>query len=256
MALTEPERIVKSARTAFEIIEYIHEQDGAELAELAEQFGLAKSTIHGYLATLESLEYLVNEGGKYNLSLKFLYHGTAARNSVPLLGLDNETLATLAEETSLVAWLVVEEHGRAVYIDQVVSDGTVQTYGRISKRTDLHGPASGKAILAHLPKSTVRDIIDSYGLPARTEYTITNEEELFDELATVREQGYAKSKHEVALGVQSVAAPVHHAGKVLGAVSVSGTSNQVDNEHFDAELPEVVMAAADELTEKYARHYG
>ncbi|MFB6165360.1 MAG: IclR family transcriptional regulator [Haloarculaceae archaeon] len=248
--------MVKSARTAFEIIEYVHEQDGADLGELADQLDLAKSTIHGYLATLESLEYLVNDGGTYNLSLKFLYHGTAARNSEPLLGLDDATLGALAEETSLVAWLVVEEHGRAVYLDRVVSDDAVQTYGRISKRTDLHGPASGKAILAHLPTGTVRDIVDSYGLPARTEYTITTEDELFDELEQIRQRGYAASKHEVALGVQSVAAPVHHDGQVLGAVSVSGTSNQVDDDYFDTELPEVVVAAAEELTKEYARHYG
>ena len=255
MALTEPARMVKSARTAFEIIEYIHEQDGAEMGELAEQLDLARSTIHGYLATLESLEYLVNDGTTYHLSLKFLYHGTAARNSVPLSELADETLAALAEVTSLVAWLVVEEHGRAVYLDRIVSDDGVQTYGRVSKRTDLHGPASGKAILAHLPDGTVRDIVDSYGLPARTEYTITDEDELFEELATVRQQGYAESKHEVALGIQSVAAPVTHGGKVLGALSVSGTTNQVDEEYFETELPEMVTSAADELAAKYAHHY-
>lgn len=256
MALTEPARMVKSARTAFEIIEYIHEQDGAGMGELAEQLDLAKSTIHGYLATLESLEYLVNDGTTYQLSLKFLYHGTAARNSVPLANLADETLAALAEMTSLVAWLVVEEHGRAVYLDRAISDDAVQTYGRISKRTDLHAPASGKAILAHLPDSTVRKIIDSYGLPERTEYTISDEAELYEELGTIRQQGYAESRHEVALGIHSVAAPVTHGGKVLGAVSVSGTTNQVDEEYSDTELPGMVTSAAEDLSEKYARHYG
>jgi DNA-binding IclR family transcriptional regulator len=247
--------MVKSARTAFEIIEYIHEQDGAELGELAEQLDLAKSTIHGYLATLESLEYLVREGGRYHLSLKFLYHGTAARNSVPLSGLADPTLSALAEETSLVAWLVVEEHGRAVYLDRVISDDAVRTYGRVSKRTDLHGPAAGKAILAHLPDGTVADIVESYGLHARTEHTITDEETLSEELATVRQQGYATSEHEVALGVKSVAAPVHHGGTVLGAVSVSGTSNQISDDYFDEELPGLVTTAAADLAERYADHH-
>ncbi|WP_276259123.1 IclR family transcriptional regulator [Haloglomus litoreum] len=256
MALTEPGRMVKSARTAFEIIEYIHEQDGAELGELADQLDLAKSTIHGYLATLESLEYLVNEGGRYHLSLKFLYHGTAARNAVPLSGLADGTLTALAEETSLVAWLVVEEHGRAVYLDRVVSNDAVRTYGRVSKRTDLHGPASGKAILAHLPDSRIRDILDSYGLPARTEHTITDEETLFEELSAIRRRGYATSEHEVALGVQSVAAPVHYRGEVLGAISVSGTSNQVDEEYFETELPDVVTLAAADLADQYAERHG
>lgn len=256
MALNEPGRMVKSARTAFEIIEYIHEQDGAELGELTDQLDLAKSTIHGYLSTLESLEYLVKEGGRYHLSLKFLYHGTAARNSVSLSGLADATLTSLANKTSLVAWLVVEEHGRAVYLDRVVSDDAVRTYGRISKRTDLHGPASGKAILAHLPDSRVRDIVNRYGLPARTEHTITDEEALIEELSTIRQRGYAISEHEVALGVQSVAAPVHHGGRVLGAISVSGMSNQVDDDYFKTELPDMVTLAAAELADQYAEHHG
>jgi DNA-binding IclR family transcriptional regulator len=247
--------MVKSARTAFEIIEYIHEQDGAELGELAEQIDLAKSTVHGYLATLESLEYLVNEGGSYHLSLKFLYHGTAARNSVPLSRLADETLCALAQESSLVAWLVVEEHGRAVYLDQAMSDDAVRTYGRISKRTHLHAPAAGKAILAHLPDSRVQRIVDRYGLPARTEQTITDEAALREELSTIRRQGYATSEHEAALGVQSVAAPVRHRGTVLGAVSVSGTSNQVDDDYFETELPDLVTDAAAALADRYAERY-
>lgn len=175
---------------------------------------------------------------------------------MPLSGLADETLFSLAQESSLAAWLVVEEHGRAVYLDRVMSDEAVRTYGRISKRTDLHGPATGKAILAHLPDSRVADIVDSYGLPARTDHTITEEAALFEELATVREQGYATSEHEVALGVRSVAAPVRHRGTVLGAVSVSGTANGVDEEAFETELPELVTTAAADLADRYAEHHG
>lgn len=76
----------------------------------------------------------------------------------------------------------------------------------------------------------VSAIIDNYGLPARTEYTISSEETLREELSTIRRQEYATSKHEVALGAQSVAVPIHHDGSVLGAISVSGTSNQIDDE--------------------------
>ncbi len=255
MALSEPGRMVKSARNAFEIIEYLHDHGGADLGELTEEFDLAKSTIHGYLSTLESLEYLVNDGAGYHLSLKFLYHGTAARNSVPISGQADEILSALADETSLVAWLVVEEHGRAVYLDRAVGDEVVQTYGRISKRTDLHGTAAGKAILAHLSDEMIDTIVDNYGLPARTEYTITDVDELHEELSTVRQRGYATSKHEVALGVQSVAAPVHHEGRVLGAISVSGTSNQIDDRYFEEDLPDVMTTAAADLADRYVEHH-
>lgn len=256
MALSEPGRMVKSARTAFEIIEYVHDHAGVDLDGLTDEFDLARSTLHGYLSTLESLEYLVSDGGSYQLSLKFLYHGTAARNSVALSEQVDGTLSALADETGLVAWLVVEEHGRAIYLDRAVGDEAVQTYGRISKRTDLHGPAAGKAILAHLSDTMIDAIVDNYGLPARTEYTISDGEELREELSTVRQRGYATSKHEVALGVQSVAAPVHHEGRVLGAISVSGMTNQVDDRYFEEALPDVVTTAAADVADRYVEHPG
>jgi DNA-binding IclR family transcriptional regulator len=256
MALSEPGRMVKSARTAFEIIEYIHDHGGADLDEMTDEFDLAKSTLHGYLSTLESLEYLVSDGGSYHLSLKFLSHGIAARNSVPVSGQADTILSALANKTGLVAWLVVEEHGRAVYLDQAVGDEVGQTYGRISKRTDLHGPAAGKAILAHLSDGKIDAIVDNYGLRGRTDYTISSEDELHEELSTIRRQGYATSKHEVALGVQSVAAPVHHEGSVLGAISVSGTSNQIDDRYFEEELPAVVTTAAADLSDRYVEQHG
>jgi len=256
MALSEPGRMVKSAQTAFEIIEYVHDHGGADLEEVTDEFDLAKSTLHGYLSTLESLEYLVSDGGSYHLSLKFLSHGTAARNSIPISGQADGILSDLADETGLVAWLVVEEHGRAVYLDRAVADEVGQTYGRISKRTDLHGPAAGKAILAHLADGKLDAIVDNYGLPGRTEYTIINEEELHEELSMVRRQGYATSKHEVALGIQSVGAPVLHEGSVLGAISVSGTSNQIDDRYFEEELPALITTAANDLADRYVAQHG
>lgn len=256
MALKEPSRMVKSARTAFEIVEYIHQQDGAELDELAAHFDLAKSTVHGYLATLEALEYVIRERGTYRLGLKFLYHGMAAKNSRPVSHIAEDILGDLAEETSLVAWLIVEEHGHAVYLQNEMGDQAVQTYGRVSKRTGLHVLAGGKAILAHLPESTVDDIVETYGLPAQTEHTITTDADLFDELRTIRARGYAISEHEAALGVRSVAAPVLHGDKILCAVSVSGMSNQVEEEYFEEELPSLVIDAATNLAERYEQLYG
>lgn len=254
MALKEPSRTVKSAQTTFEIIDFIHEQDGAEIEELADYLGLAKSTVYGYLATLESLEYLVCDGGTYHLGLKFLYHGIAAKNSLPITHIAGETLRSLAERTSLAAWLIAEEHGRAVYVDQETPVDGQQTYGRVSKRTNLHVLAGGKAILAHLPQTRVDSILEHYGLDAQTEYTITDEAELRDELATIRELGYAVSKHEAALGIWSVGAPVLFEGDVLGALSVSGTSSQIDDDSLE-DLGATVSAAADELAERYGRLY-
>lgn len=91
-------------------------------------------------------------------------------------------------------WLIVGEHGWVVYLDRSVVNDGVRTHRRVSKRTHLHRPAPGRAILAHLSDNGIQDIVDSYGLPSRTERTITDKEVLLEELAKVRQRGYAVSE--------------------------------------------------------------
>jgi DNA-binding IclR family transcriptional regulator len=251
MALKETGRKVKSVQTALRIVEHLQEHDGATLTDICEHFDFARSTAHSYLSTLESMEYVTKEGDEYRISLKFLSHGIAAKNSVPVSKVAKPTLERVAAETDIVAWLVVEEHGHAVYLDNEMADDAVRTFGRKSKRTHLHTIAGGKAILSYMDEPDRRAIIDNYGLPAMTEHTMTDREELLDELQSVRESGYAISEHEAALGVASVAAPIIHEEAVLGAVQLSSLASRLEEGAMDEDLSMAAVDAAEEIAARY-----
>jgi len=51
-------------------------------------------------------------------------------------------------------------------------------------------------MLAFMSDSRVNEIIQCHGLPAATENTITDSDTLSDELAKIREQGYATNRSE------------------------------------------------------------
>jgi DNA-binding IclR family transcriptional regulator len=109
----------------------------------------------------------------------------------------------------------------------------------------LHCTALGKAILAYLPEERVREIIDTHGLPERTDATITDEEELFDELEGIRDRGYARDMEERVAGLLCVAAPIRNLdGDPLGAISVSGPTSRMKGERFDEEVPEELTSTA------------
>jgi len=90
-----------------------------------------------YLSTLEDLEYLVNENGSYQLSLKFLDHGTLVRNETPFVEVTKNYLKETLEETGEIAWLSTEEHGQAVYLDTAKGSNGVDARGRVGS-----GPTS------------------------------------------------------------------------------------------------------------------
>ncbi|MDR9430174.1 MAG: IclR family transcriptional regulator [Natronomonas sp.] len=197
-------RQVKSVRTGFRIIEILQNHDGAGLDDVARQLGLAKSTIHNYLSTLESMGYVVERGGDYHLGLRFLTHGMAAKSRLRIRSAVGEALSDLAASVEQPAWWVVEENGRGLFVESAVQEGGTPVYGRVGKRSYLHTHAPGKAILAALPDAYVEEIIEYHGLPVHTKETIDDGPRLTAELDRIRERGYAVSNDEAALGIQSV----------------------------------------------------
>lgn len=242
MATTDaPGRTVKTAGTIFDIIEAVKDSESVRVTEVAEELGLAQSTVHDHLVTLESLGFLVKKDKQYRLSLKFLDYGMIARNNIDFLETATPPIKELAEQTGEVVWLYVEEHGRGVVVHKEMGDHAVETISRLGWRPYLHSTAAGKAILASLPDQRVREIIDQHGLPEQTGKTITTEDELFEELAAIRDRGYALNKGETNEGIHAVGAPIVLDDEVLGAVSVSGPSHRVSGDLLEETLTDHLL---------------
>jgi IclR family transcriptional regulator, acetate operon repressor len=235
---------VNATETSLRIIEALQELDGAGVTELATHVGLPKSTVHNHLQTLWRNEYVVKNDGLYDVGLRFLQLGEHARDRRRVATIGPPEIDKLAEATSEMANLLVEEHGRGVFLYKAKGSDAVHMDTHAGKRVYLHTTGFGKAILAHLPEDRVDAIVDRHGLPARTPYTITDRDELDEQLDRVRERGYAFDREERLEGLHCVAAPVVTDATVVGAVSVSGPKSRMRGEWFDKELPTLVERAA------------
>ncbi|MFC6874574.1 IclR family transcriptional regulator [Halobellus marinus] len=242
-----PNRPVKTADTIFGIVEFLLESGGSGVKEIAESQDLAQSTVHSHLATLLDHEYVVKEGTTYRLSLKFLDHGMEIRERLRLTRASQRIIEELSDDTGEVVWVVVEEHGQALYLLKSSGENAVQTRGRVGRRTTMHDIAAGKAILAHLPDSTVDDIIESFGLPERTEKTITEREALYQELKKIRDQGYATNDGETTEKVRAVASAVLFEGEVCGAVGIAGPKHRLTGKKFHDSIPSKILEAVDTI---------
>jgi DNA-binding IclR family transcriptional regulator len=235
---------VKSVETAFRIVEALHDRGSAGVTELADALAYPKSTVHNHLQTLERNEYVVNDDGTYRVGCRFLELGTHARDRRAIYEVARPEAERIAEETGEISGVVVEEHGRGVFVHRAKGDRAVHVDTYAGKRIYLHGAALGKAILAHLPEDRVDEIVDKHGLPALTENTITDREELGEALAEVRETGIAFDDEERLDGLRSVGAAVTNPdGDVLGAISIAGPTTRLQDDRFREEIPEVVRSA-------------
>ncbi|MFP9193346.1 IclR family transcriptional regulator [Natrialbaceae archaeon A-CW1-1] len=235
---------VKTAQRTFKIIETIKKLDGATLAELSDQIDLPKSSIHNYLRTLEHDGYIVKERKKYMVGLRFLDLGGFARTQKGVYEIAKTEVDTIADKTGEQANLLVEQDGRGIILYRAQGSDAVRLDSYIGQCVNLHTTALGKTILAHLPESQQDEIIEHHGLQAKTEHTITDPEQLHNELTTIAESGVAYDREERVKGLYCVAVPIFKGDQIEAAISISGPTSRMNKERINAEtLPDLRSAA-------------
>ena len=176
---------VQSVERIFQLIEHLAAHPtGVSLQRLAEETGLAKSTVHRLLASLVGLGYVVQdeENGHYRLTLKMFELSSGIVDSMDIMGVAKAHLERLSQRTGEAVHLVIRDGRDIVYIYKTES-GPMRMSSRVGLRSPLYCTGVGKAILATLPGDELEDIWTHSNVQKLTDKTITDLEEL-------RSQGY------------------------------------------------------------------
>ncbi|WP_331232407.1 IclR family transcriptional regulator [Natronorarus salvus] len=239
---------VKSVEIAMQVVETLKDKGGMGVTEIAEEMGLPKSTSHRHLKTLADKGYLVKDGTTYRTGLRFLEIGEAARTRLPGSEIIRPKVKKIAIETGEKAQFFVEEHGKAVYVYQETGDQAVELEFGVGERVPLHSTAGGKAILSKWSDDRIEKYVETCDFTEITSYTITDPDELFDEIERTRERGYGLNKEEHYEGFIAVGVPVlGKSATVLGALSVGGPINRMKGDRLENEILTLLLGVSNEL---------
>ncbi|WP_435159194.1 IclR family transcriptional regulator [Haladaptatus sp. DFWS20] len=237
---------VGATATTFEVIDALATLERAGVTQLANRLGHSKGSIHNHLATLERLGYVVREDGRYRLGLRFLELGTGVRAPDSLYCVARPEIDRLANASGETASLVVEENGEAVFVYRAGDDADSML--RDGSRVPLYACAAGKAILAHRECELVKSLL-SGDVPMPTERTIATRTSLIQELQTVRDQGLAFDRGELASDRRAVAAAIlTDDGRAVGAVTISGTAPSMSGKRLEEDMPGLVLSTTNNIT--------
>lgn len=216
-----PTNVLSTTETSIRVFEAVKRADGARLVDIRSSLDMSKSAVHKHLNTLIEHCYIVREGEQYHVGLKLFHIGEYARYRKSGYRRAEQRIQSIARQVSHVANFSVLEDGRNIVIFSSERDRT--TPGFQAGRYDYaHSTAAGKSLLAERPDDEVDEIIDQWGLPKLTSQTITTREELFRELETIRQQGFATNVEETIDGLTAVAVSVSQpGGGTFGAFDVS-----------------------------------
>lgn len=238
---------VKSDETLFSIIEYLREANGGGVTELANQLGLAKSTVHKHLTTMHNHGFVVKREDTYHLGLQFFRHGQYVRNQFEVYHTAKPIVDELAAATGEMVWLIVHENGRVMYLYGSAGQTDINEDSLIGSWAYMHSNSAGKAILANLPESEVKEILDRHGLPQQTPNTITDRDELYTELEHIREQGYALNLGEDLEGIHAIGVPLLFEEQIHGSIAVAGPAHRVTEDRCESELAEQLFALTNDI---------
>jgi len=243
----ESENVIQSVERGMEILEVLQELNRATLTEITDKTDYSKASVYKHLYTFARDDYVIKEGNEYRLGFRFLDVGSQLRaESVPVSKI-KPAIQQLATDTGEVCSFAIRENNRVVTLFRESGSHGVPTKLRVGRSFHLHQIAGGKVILAHMPESEVRTIAEQTGLPAATENTITDVETLFEELAKIRERGYALNVGESTKGVVAIASPVIPRDGVLGVCAVVGPQHRMKSERLSKDILEMLLSGVNAL---------
>lgn len=240
----DPNTTIRSVEISCNIIETIKQMGTANVSEISDQLGHSKSTIHDHLATLTAKQLIVRDDKRYRLGLRFVNLSQHVKNQRFDYSIIREAVDELADKTGERARFASEDYGNLVYIYEVRGSSDIGRHSQSSIQEPMHCTALGKSILAFEPQHRIDEIIEHHGLEQRTSNTITDYDELMDELDQVRNRKFAIDDEELTRGMRCVAAPVMGDDTAIGAIGVSGPVSRLEDNRLSDELATEVRRVA------------
>lgn len=195
------------------------------LQDISAALDMPSSTALRFLTALADLGYVTQDvqGNGYRLTLRLAELGSRIRDSFPYVMVLHPFLEEARRTLEESASLSIAQDGRLVYVDTVEGpDHILQTLQRIGKTAALHSTGAGKVILSDQPEEAIKRHVQKHGLRAYTDHTITDVDDLLQELRVIRSSGHAFDNEECEIGVRCIAVPIRdYSNKIIAAFSVS-----------------------------------
>lgn len=221
------------------------------VTEMAERVGLSKSSAHRLIATLHKQGYLEREkNGKYRLGLALLSLTGIITAQTELYRESLPILKELAEELGETVHINVLEGSHVVYLHKVECKQPVRLLSDIGKRNPAHCSSAGKVLLAYQGQEAICRFLQKNELRSYGPNTITDPEDLLDNLMQIKRQGYSIAVEEMHEGVVSIAIPVSdYTGEVTAAISVVGPLQRMTENRFSVYV-KTLQKSGRKLSEK------
>jgi DNA-binding IclR family transcriptional regulator len=169
---------------------------GLSVTELAELMKTSKSTASRLLASLVEAGLVERDyAQRHFLDVRFWTWGVQAARRLAVLDIARPHIAIAVKEWATPIYIAVVRGDQTIYLESTTPGKEDAMFNLVSYAVPVYACAPGKAILAFSPQEAIDAVLNG---PLRkfTPQTLATREELADELARIKAQGYAVNRSE------------------------------------------------------------
>lgn len=249
--MKNPKDGVQSVSRALTLLqELARSDDGLRVSDLARSTGLAVSTAHRLLTTLEQHGFaqFEPETTLWHVGREAFAVGSAFGRRRNFVAPALPFLKRLRDVTRETANLGILDDKQLVTISQVESREIMRAISNPGGQVPVFCSGMGKAIVATWSDDAIAALADQAGLPPMTSKSLRDMDHVFADIQKTRQRGYALDDEEHVTGLRCVAAEVWSPqGEAVCAISVSGLAARLTDARLDT-IGAQVRKAANELT--------
>lgn len=224
-------RTLSSVDNALTLLSALRQRPSLAVKEGAELLGVAPSTAHRLLTTLQAHGFVSQDARsrRYEAGPLLMEVALSSLARMDVRRVARPHLVALAAEARETVNLAVAEGRHARFIDSVEGPELIRVTSRNGDLVSAHVTSVGKVLLSGMSDPELELIFPDEHLSGGTERAHKTKTSLLDELARVRETGHAASFEESTVGLSSVAVPIRDfIGNVLAAVGISVPAARLD----------------------------
>ncbi len=216
------------------------------LSDVARRCGMSPAATRRGLLTLCALGYVGQREKRFHLKPKIMTLGSTFYFSARIGEALQPELRHLVETFGDAASIGTLDGRDVIYVASVSVQRARRAAAVIGARYPAHATSIGRVLLAGLPPERLKAYLAGDPFEKLTSKTLDDPSALADEIARVRQEGYATTVDQLDYGITALAVPIRAGdGRWIAALNTSGYTGIVTPEALVAErLPELRATAS------------
>lgn len=255
----KPNYPIGSVDRSLRLLVLMSERGTLRLSDAAEILEVSQSTAHRLFDMLKYYDFVKQDPltREYHAGPALVDIGLAALHSLEIRRETRPYLEALGNELQETVHLLVLRGSDSVFLDVFEPPArAVRSTSRVGTNLPAHTTSGGKALLAQLSPEMLHALYPEDELPRLTDRTIAQRSDLEQELAEIRDRGFAVNLGESEPDVGGVAVVlVDRLEEPRGALVVTAPISRLTPEDVPR-FGQAALAAAERWRERVPQHLG